>query len=222
MERKVNFVVGEHYHIFSRGTEKRKVFIDEKDYQRFQALLYILNQDNTFHLSQFLKRGQKNILEVYGLNRSKNLVNILAYSLMPNHFHILLEETVKGGISKFMGKLLTAHSMYFNTRYERSGSLFLHPFRSVHIKDDIHFKYLFSYIHLNCLDIVDMKWKLKGIDDKKTSDNFLRNYKYSSYPDFIESINQRQEFNIINKSCEFLPYGALDIEDFELWHEGNP
>jgi len=112
MERKVKFVPDEYYHLFSRGVEKRKIFLDKKDYDRFLALLYILNQEDHFHVSNFLNKGQKNILDLYKQERGQPLVSILAYSLMPNHFHLVVQEIIEGGISTFMMKLLTACSMY--------------------------------------------------------------------------------------------------------------
>ena len=136
MYRKAPFIENEHYHIYSRGVEKRKIFLNTKDYNRFVALLYIMNQNISFRMDNFLRNGEKDLGEIFKEKRGETLVSILGYCLMPNHFHIILYEHTEGGISKFMGKLLTAYSMYFNTKYERSGPLFTHPFRSEHIKDE--------------------------------------------------------------------------------------
>ena len=78
---------------------------------------------------------------------------------MPNHFHILVYENEEGGISKFMMRLLTAYSMYFNTKYERSGPLFVHPFRSTHISNESQYLWIFSYIHLNPIKIIKNNFK---------------------------------------------------------------
>jgi len=222
MERKVKFVVKEFYHLFSRGVEKRKIFLDRKDYERFLALLYILNQEDHFHVSNFLNKGQKNILDLYKQKRGKPLVSILAYSLMPNHFHLVVQEIEDGGISKFLGRLLTAYSMYFNIKYERSGPLFVRPFRSEHIDDDAYFRYLFAYIHLNCVELFEKKWKENGIKNQKGTEEFLEKYRYSSYQDFCGTENrpERQILDIENLP-DLISRGALDISEYQKWYKSD-
>lgn len=196
MERKIKFVEGEFYHLFSRGVEKRKIFLDSKDYKRFQALLYILNQQGHFHISNFLKDG-RNIKDLYKQDKSNLLVSIISYSLMPNHFHIVVREITQNGISIFMMRLLTAYSMYFNIKNERSGPLFVKPFRSENIDNDPYFLYIFSYVHLNCLDLFENDWKENGIKSKKEAQEFLNNYRYSSYPDLC-GLEERLEAKILD------------------------
>src|SRR3989338_2494078 len=185
MYRKTPLAEREYYHIYSRGVEKRKVFMNSKDYQRFMALLYIMNQNEPFKMENFLRDKQNNLKNIFNQKREKTFVSILAYCLMPNHFHLILYEHTEGGISKFMGKLLTAYSMYFNTKYERSGPLFMHPFRSEHINNEPQYMYIFSYIHLNPLSIIDKKWKESGVKNKKEAGRFLEKYQFSSYKDFL-------------------------------------
>ena len=183
MLRRVNFVEDELFHLFSRGVEKRKIFLERKDYDRFLALMYILNQENRFHVSNFLNKGGHRISDLYEEERSNSLVSILAYSLIPNHFHIVIKEIIENGISTFMSRLLTAYSMYFNIKHERSGSLFVHPFRSEHISNERYFLWIFDYVHLNCLDLVEKGWKETGIKNRKKAQEFLENYYYSIYYD---------------------------------------
>src|SRR3989344_5361141 len=91
------------------------------------------------------------------------LVDIGAYCLMPNHFHLLVREKEDNGISQFMKKLLTGYPMYIN--------------------NDAYLKYLFAYIHLNPVKINDPSgWKNKTIRRPETAKEFLTNYEYSSYP----------------------------------------
>ena len=212
MERKVKFAEGEYYHLFSRGVEKRKIFLEKKDYERFLALLFILNQEDHFHVSNFLNKGHNDILDLYKLKRSKPLVSILAYSLMPNHSHLVVQEIQENGISTFMMKLLTAYSMYFNKKNERSGPLFVHPFRSQHVADDSYFLYIFSYVHLNCIDLCEKGWKESGIKDRKRARDFLENYRYSSYPD-TSGVQDRVEALIldIRNLPAFVSRATLDI-----------
>ena len=170
MDRKVPFAENEYYHIYSRGVEKRKIFLNTKDHDRFVALLYIMNQPDSFRMDNFLRENKNNLPKIFKESKSKTLVSILGYCLMPNHFHLILYEHTEGGISKFMGKLLTAYSMYFNTKYKSEAVLLLiRPFRSEHIMSEAQYVYIFSYVHLNPLSIINKTWKEEGIKKYKGS-----------------------------------------------------
>lgn len=112
MSRFLNFfAIEEFYHIYNRGIEKRKIFMDYKDEHRFLMLLYTCNTEEKIHLSDFKNKSLNEILEI---KRNETLVDIGAYCLMTNHFHILIREKKENGISIFMQKVLTAYTMYFN------------------------------------------------------------------------------------------------------------
>lgn len=211
MQRKTPFVENEYYHVYSRGVEKRKIFINSKDYNRFMALLYIMNQDASFIIGNFLRDKKKNLSDILKEKKEKTLVSILGYCLMPNHFHLVLYEHTENGISRFMGKLLTAYSMYFNTKYKRSGPLLTRPFRSEHINNESQYMYIFSYIHLNPISIINKKWKEKGIKNKKGAKEFIERYQFSSYQDFLK--NDRLESVIIDfsKIPEYIKKEKLDF-----------
>ena len=196
------FVSGEYYHLYNRGNSKQKIFNNRNDHERFRQLLYIANCPDAFHFSE--------IDDVYNTERSGRLVSIGAYCLMPNHFHILVTPLPDkdDGISKFMKKLGTSYSMYFNTRYERVGSLFEGRFRSKHLDSDRYLKYIFSYIHLNPLKIIDKEWRNHKIDTQK-SWNFLESYKYSSLADYLDT--ERKEGKILNKE-DFPDYFPTMVE----------
>ncbi len=185
MYRKTPLAEGEHYHIYSRGVERHKIFLNKNDYERFTALLYIMNQDESFRMDNFLRQKVRPLNDIFKEKKGKALVSILSYCLMPNHFHLILYEHTEGGISAFMGKLLTAYSMYFNTKYERSGTLFTRPFRSEHISNEPQYLHIFSYLHLNPLSIIENNWKKVGIKNKKAAEIYLEKYQFSSYQDFI-------------------------------------
>lgn len=179
MLRKVVFAEGEYYHLYSRGVEKRVIFLDDHDRERFIKLLYLSNSK-----IPFVFRDVEN-LPLNEINRGDVLVAIGAYVLMDNHFHILVKEVNSEGISRFMKKLLTAYSSYFNKRHGRSGVLFQGRFQSQHINRDEHLKYLFAYIHLNPIKRIEPQWKELGIKNLLMSKKFLSNYTYSSYADYI-------------------------------------
>ncbi len=223
MYRKTPFAENEYYHIYSRGVEKRKIFLNTKDYNRFVALLYIMNQNSSFRMDNFLRDNKNNLHNIFKEKREKPLVSILGYCLMPNHFHIILYEHSEGGITKFMGKLLTAYSMYFNTKYERSGPLFTHPFRSEHISNEPQYLYIFSYVHLNPISLIDENWKENGVKNKREAKKFLESYEYSSYLDFLGK--NRQEVNIIDFSLipEYTKNMEMDFDSQEkAFHAKNP
>ncbi|PJC49435.1 hypothetical protein CO033_01550 [Candidatus Nomurabacteria bacterium CG_4_9_14_0_2_um_filter_32_10] len=189
--RKVDFEIGEFYHIYNRGNSKQKIFNNKEDYERFIKLLFLSNGNNSFKI-HFIKNDV-----VYDFDRGERLVDIGAYCLMPNHFHLLIKEKVENGISKFMQKLTTAYVMYYNEKYKRIGSLFEGKFKSEHVGNDRYLKYTFSYIHLNPIKLLESKWKELGIKDKNRAINFLKDYKYSSFKDFLREA--RIESSILSR-----------------------
>lgn len=184
MERKIEFAVDEYYHVYNRGVEKRKIFLLPKDYQRFLWLLYLANTTESIHLSNLLYSYQGfPLIKIFSHPKKDNLVAIGAFCLMPNHFHLLLKEITEGGISRFMLKLQTAYSMYFNTKNERSGALWQGIFRAEHVDEDQYLKYLFSYIHLNPAKLVNANWRNEVLSTNSTNylHDYLAGYPYSSY-----------------------------------------
>ena len=145
MTRKIEFSVDEYYHLYNRGTDKRKIFTTSGEYSRFLILLYLCNSNTSVDVGDYVRQGLT-LSEIYGKEKGKELVSIGTYCLMPNHFHILIREKIKGGISLFMQKLQTAYTMYFNKKHERNGSLFQGTFKAEHITKDTYLKYLFAYI----------------------------------------------------------------------------
>ncbi|MEK7521732.1 MAG: transposase [Patescibacteria group bacterium] len=193
MERKFDFSIGEFYHIYNRGNNKSNIFLSDIDRKRFQKLLFVCNSTKpvVFKTIQGLPLDK--------IEKGEEIVSIGVYCLMPNHFHLLLREKTEGGISLFVGKLLTAYSMYFNKKNERTGKLFEGPFKATHADSDEYLKYLFSYIHLNPVKIIDPKWKENGITDHKRAQQYLANYSYSSYLDYAGIV--REENLILDKTA---------------------
>jgi putative transposase len=196
--RKVSFVPGEYYHIYNRGNSKQKIFTDKNDYQRFVDLLYAVNSEDKFNFSDSIKG-----ISVYERRVKDKLISIGAYCLMPNHFHILVTPLSEEGLSRFMQKLSTAYAMYFNKKNNRTGSVFEGKFKAEHLKDDIYLKYIFSYIHLNPIKLIQKDWKEIGLRDKQKAIDYLNNYKYSSFLDYLDK--ERNE-NLILKKKDFPDY----------------
>ena len=210
--RKVSFVLGEYYHIYNRGNSKQKIFHDKEDYKRFVGLLYACNQQGNLKVDD-LKKDQG----LFSVIRIGIIIGIGAYVLMPNHFHILFTEREEGGISRFMQKLTTAYVMYYNKKYKRTGALFEGKFKAQHSDNDIYLKYLFSYIHLNPVKLIQPDWKENGIRDKNEIIKFLTSYKYSSFLDYLGE--QRVENKILDTTYfpEYFPTKKSFISEILDW-----
>lgn len=213
MSRSIDISIDEFYHLYNRGVDKRTVFMDIEDYERFVALLYLANSTISVHISNY--QGLT-LIELLTIERGETLVDIGAYCLMPNHFHILVREKVGNGTSVFMHKVMTGYTMYFNKKYKRTGSLFGGTFKAQHVGRDEYLKYLFAYIHLNPIKIIDSKWKENGISDKKRAEEYLSDYKYSSYIDY--SARTRYETVILNRVA-FPQYfeNIVEFRKFVSW-----
>ena len=192
--RKKTFVSEEFYHIYNRGNSKQKIFHDREDIYRFISLMYACNSFYNFRIYSL-----NNNETPYDFERGTLLVNIGAYVIMPNHFHILVTQAQKGDISKFMQKLTTAYVMYYNKKYIRTGSLFEGKFKAEHLNKDSYLKYIFSYIHLNPIKLIDKNWKEKGIRNKNEVLSYLDEYEYSSYADYIGE--ERVQNKILNSEA---------------------
>ncbi len=197
--RKTLFGTEEYYHLFNRGVDKRIIFNTPKDYDRFLCTLYLSNSKESFKMDN-ITRYKHVKSEIFSSSRGEQLVSIHAYSLMPNHFHLLVSEKVEGGISLFMQKVSTAYTMYFNKRYDRSGALFQGTFKSVHIDTDTQFRYLFSYIHANAFSVMQKNGSIRIQDIEK-----VRTYDYSSMKEYTG--DQRIESSLL----EVIPFIKDDL-----------
>lgn len=191
------FVVDEWFHCYNRGVDKRRIFQTNAEYERFLLLLYIGNGGREIHIANLKDDRLQAVLTNTDVQREAPLVEIGAYVLMPNHFHLVLKEKREGGISAFMQKVCTGYTMYFNKKNERTGTLFAGPFRSKHVPDDEYFKHLVSYVHLNPAGLFDARWK-DGRGDARLLERKLSAYAYSSLPDFMGQ--RRPQRKLISES----------------------
>ena len=114
-----------------------------------------------------------------------------AWSLMPTHPHLLLKQLKENGISIFIQRLLTSHAKYYNTVYGRVGALFGGRFKAVHIEDDVQHTHTSRYIHLNPPELFEPTWKERGyVEDKVGAEKFLKEYKWSSLPEYLGIRNE--------------------------------
>ena len=181
------------YHIFNRGVEKRDVFLSDGDRWRFLQGLYLFNDESAsanllFRLEQKKGKMHFGILREYMRKKRikrKPLVRIMANCLKPNHFHLLLEELQENGISRFMQKLGTGYTKYFNTKYERVGPLFQGPFKAVKIKKDTQLNYILVYINvINPGQELEFELKSAAQDPEEIL-RFVENYPWSTHPEYL-------------------------------------
>jgi len=204
--RKQSFAISEYYHLYNRGVEKRKIFLDKRDYLHFLYLMYVCNT-----IKNIKTRDLGN-----DFDREETIVSIGAYCLMPNHFHILVKEKTNNGISLFMRKLLTAYAMYFNLKYKRTGRLYENTFKSSHVGDDRYLKYLFAYIHLNPAKLIDKNWKEKQTKKVHQLLKFVSMYEFSSLQEYVKfPINIKR--TILNKKAFPNYFEKLDNHKSELF-----
>lgn len=140
----IPLVCDELYHVFNRGVDKREIFLDKEDYLRFYQILHLFNSVEAvinFDSAKVKAKKRDDVVE--------KLVEIKAYSLLPNHYHLILKQEVDGGISEFMRRISLGYTSYFNQKMERIGSLFQGNFKRVLITSDEQLNYLFAYVNEN-------------------------------------------------------------------------
>ncbi|MDO8589874.1 MAG: transposase [bacterium] len=137
--RNVKLVENELYHVMNRGVDKRSIFRDKNDLDRFFEGMQKLNVlTPTGHLARRLPEST-----------DKKLVKFIAYDLNPNHFHFILEQAAERGIERLMNRLCISHSKYFNLKYHRMGTLFQGRFKAIHVDTNEYLLHLSAYVNLN-------------------------------------------------------------------------
>ena len=196
-------MVGDIYHICNRGIRKEKIFDNDSDYFRFVLNLYRLNN-----------KGES--LRMYPHYKSVNLfpdqekiVEILKWTLLPNHYHLLLYEKVDGGVLEFVKRLGNSFTKYINIKRGASGYLFQNSAKIIQITNNRHFLYIPFYIDLNILDLLK-----KDISQNKKIE-FLKNYRWSSFRDYFNK--ETSEFSKIIDNDLF--YETFDVTSREYMVE---
>lgn len=166
------YVEGGYYHIYNRGVERRRIFLDDKDYSVFMELMkFYLSDPQGANTEKHPLTQPTGFLPVRPrpLQNLSDKVEILCYCLMPNHFHLLLRQSDRNGMESFVRSLLTSYVMYFNRRHERIGHLFQGTYKAVLIENENYLLHLSRYIHQN----------------PTLTKNFLGQYPYSSYANYL-------------------------------------
>ncbi|MFA6349096.1 MAG: transposase [Candidatus Paceibacterota bacterium] len=192
------------WHVLNKGVDGRKLFLDSQDYARFVHNLYEFNDtapaENMSRL--FDPSGMKGFGNPSFRKERELLVDIHGWTLMKNHYHLLLSERVEGGVSLFLRKINVGYANYFNERYERKGTLFQGHTKRILIEHEPHFLYILHYLHLNPLDYLEgaQDWRIRnkgGIADMNKALEHLSTYRWSSLLDYT---GRRNFPSILTKS----------------------
>lgn len=173
--RKTSLVNGKYYHVFNKTIDQKKSFVSRQDYQRaVTALLFYSFKQNNHDLSKFMRLTSKSQIEFINNHHSSTVSSVIAFCLMPNHFHILLKQIIKGGISYHLKEFQNSYTRFLNIKQKRSGPLFLTQFKAVKIETENQFLHVSRYIHLNPFSSNIVKSKQK-----------LLSYPWSSLPHYL-------------------------------------
>jgi len=198
MKRKFPFAVGKIYHVYNRGVAKCTICGGEADYWRFLQGLCLFNDVKSaanvlWQLERNRGRLTLHVLKDYIINQGasrKQLVRIMAYCIMGNHYHLLVEEIQEGGITKFMQKFGVGYARYFNNKHERVGSLFQDKFKNILVDDERYLQYLLVYINvLNPAEFVAPNWKEQGIQNIETVLEYAEKYLWSTHLEYLGKRN---------------------------------
>lgn len=185
--RKIVFRNDYIYHVFNRGIERRSVFRSTREFGRaFELLKFYNHKEIPIRYSQFLQKSleiREGLLKK--LEQSEQLVEILAYCLMPNHFHLMLKQNLTSGIPVFISNFTNAYTKYFNKKYQRRGPLFEGIFKAVLVESDEQLVHLSRYIHLN------------PVVSSIIKETELNNYVWSSYREYLS--DKKSNGGIANK-----------------------
>ncbi|HLN18819.1 MAG TPA: hypothetical protein VK255_01450 [Patescibacteria group bacterium] len=185
MNRKIPFVNEEFHHCFNRGVDKRPIFLDIMDYERYLDSMYLLNTFNDGLMTKWrdYKKYHPKVKpwDFKVIKPEERLVDILCYCLNENHYHKILIQLQYKGIETFMHKIGTSYSMYFNKKYKRSGSLCQGVFKSVYIETNDQLLYLSAYVNANHFIHRCEKTKKKSKGFTLGDDN----WKYSSLLEYM-------------------------------------
>jgi hypothetical protein len=174
-----------YYHIYNSGADRRKIFSSKEDFDRFEAYLYLLNAVESQRAANFFVKDRQD--EIFNSARGENLIAIGAYSLTPHQFHILARPLIENGIGKFMQKLQTAYTMFFNKKYFHDGRLFHSAYRSEEINSDERLRRAFTFIHLSPASIFDERWEDAGGSELALLITRALQYRYSSAGEYASA-----------------------------------
>jgi putative transposase len=173
---------GEIYHLYNRGYEKRAIFHTERDFRRAMAVFWYYQFEGlNVKFSNYLRlEHERRLAFKQQLMETPPMVEVLAYCLMPNHYHLLVRQLAAGGISRFLGQFQNSYAHYQNLRAQHEGYVFAGRFKSVRMESEMQLIHTSRYIHLN---------PATAFLIRKARD--LGGYPWSSYPAYLSGVDER-------------------------------
>ncbi len=196
--RKIQFENGGYYHVYNRGVDKRKIFLDVRDIKRFFQSMKEFNTIDpigSIYVNSFRKQ------KITGAKKD-NLINFICYCLNQNHFHFILQQVNDKGIERFMHKLGSGYSTYFNKKYKRSGVLFQGAYKAKHIDSDAYLLHASAYVNLN--------HRIKG-KQNLLSQSSWDEYVMANQGNFCNKDVILNQFSSISRYREFAENALQDI-----------
>jgi REP element-mobilizing transposase RayT len=215
--RQFDFEREKYYHIFNRGVEKKVIFHDKEDVGYF--LDRISDFNNTEPIGgvrvQSFKKNQ-------GRSKASSLVKVVAFCVLPNHFHLILKQSDENGISKFMQRVCTGYAKYYNKKYERSGALFQGKFKAKKLDSDHALQFLSVYVNLNYKHHninLDKKMILSSLS--RYTSKGLKNYKpcdKNEIENILQDMGGRERYKkyAIRNSKYFIERHGISNDDIEF------
>jgi len=193
MLRKEIFIPGEYYHIYIRTIFGISEFKDPQNANKLAQNFLLANSTNSTRAFDYLRETREPVFEraIEISREGEKFVDVICYSIMPNHYHLLLKEVRENGIVDFVRRCNTSVAKYINIKNERKGPLFESKFNSKHVDSNEYLLHLSVYIHLNPLDfLVGKEWREHGLKDWKSSKEKLLAYPWSSLGSFLNEKNK--------------------------------
>lgn len=214
---------GGYYHIFNRGVEKRDIFLDEQDYKVFLGYMKFYLEYPSLQGQALKDTEGKTISPSREPKNYSSQIELLAYCLMPNHFHLLIKQSTDRGIAEFMQSLTLKYVLYFNKKYKRVGGLFQSRYKSVLIESEEHFVYISKYIHRNPIDLLPSRPGLEGICEYKYSScgnyvglfsqNWVKTQEILSY---FRKLNRRSDYQAFVEEASGITKIYFEMIDLEI------
>lgn len=210
--RKYPLVENEYYHIFNRGVDKRTIFLGEKDFQRFVISMNLLNDEQDGLMIKWRdyqkNNPQRAILSDFltsDVRKRNPLVEIIAFSFLPNHYHYILRQIAEKGIERYMQKFGNSYTKYFNEKHQRSGALFQGKFKSTHIKSNAQLLRMSVYVNCNS--------EIHKIHS-------ARNYRWCSFSEYLgesseKLCSKRVILSHFKDKEDYRKYALENIRDFQ-------
>lgn len=212
-----------YYHVYNRGVEKRKIFVDKQDYSVFLSYLkdYLMPKDEKGLLQQLsepnLSPSEKDkILKMLRLNNFHGEITLLAYCLMPNHFHFFLKQKSAESVDKFMNSLGTRYTMYFNRKYDRVGSLYQGVYKAVSIITEPQFIYLTKYIHKQAVSFNGHPLQGEALRIQKSHPSSFYDYIGEQNTEWVNSNEVLGYFSKTNPSLSYKSFVMQEQDDNEV------